>query len=156
MFVDYTEPTAKDIKKWSQKGSVSYLGLFVDDQTKVDLIRFCKNNGIPVHGNIVCHHITLKFKPPQYVVENAEGMLGKKFEARITGYGTNENVTALRVSLSEIQSDNVTPHITVSLSENGEAKMSNDLHYKDIEGPVFTTTLGIYGRGRALTHIPWK
>ena len=156
MFVPYTEPTDRDLKKWSRPGSISYIGLFVNDTTKEGIIDFCKNNAIPLHSNIICHHVTLKFKPPQYVVENIQDLLGKNFQVEVTGYGSNKNVTALRVSLLNIQSDNVVPHITISLGPEGEAKMSNDLHYKNINGPVFMTTLGIFGRGKAYIHLPWK
>jgi hypothetical protein len=156
MFVDYSIPTETDIKKWSKKGSISYIGLFIDETTRKGIIEFCKNNEIPLHNNIVCHHITLKFKPTKEICENAESLLGSTHGAIITGYGSDENVTALRVSLLNIQSDNRIPHITVSLGENGQAKMSNDLQFKDINGPGFVTKLGIFGRGKCMDYIPWK
>lgn len=157
MFTEYKTPTEKDLKKWNRKGSVSYIGLFIDDTTRRGILHFCRVNNIPVHDdNIVCHHITLKFKPEKDVVENAANLLGKDFGARITGYGTNENVTALRVSLVGIQSDNTTPHVTISLGPEGQAKQSNDLQFKDINGPGFMATLGIFGRGRSMDYIPWK
>lgn len=158
MFTPYAEPTERDLKKWNRKGSISYIGLFVDDlETRRGIIRFCRVNNIPIHENIICHHVTLKFKPSKDVVEKIEHLLGKEFEVKITGYGSSSDVTALRVSLDGIQSDNTVPHVTISLGPKGEAKMSNDLHYKDIDnGPVFTTTLGIHGRGRSMDYIPWK
>ena len=139
-----------------QKGAIAYIGLFIDEVTRKGIIEFCKKNSIPLHDNIVAHHITLKFKPSKDVVENAESLLGSTHGAVITGYGTSEDVTALRVSLLNIQSDNVVPHITISLGENGQAKMSNDLTFTDISGPGFVTKLGIFGRGKCMDYIPWK
>jgi len=157
-FQPYTEPTPRDLKKWSKKGAITYLGLFINETDKETLIAFCQDNNITLHDNIKAHHVTIKFKPSQLVLHNCEPLLGEQFTIKVTGYGQDENVSALRVKMIKMQSDNVTPHVTMSVSnlEGASAKMSNDLDYEDIDGPEITGTLAFFGRGKEYTHIPWK
>ena len=156
-FEEYKKPSLKDLKKWKKNG-VNYLGLFASAVAKKKLLSFCQLIELPIYENVKCHHITLLYKPKTIVIQSIESTLGKEFAIKVTGYGSNEYVSALRVEIAGMQSDNVAPHITMSVSnaEGASAKMSNDLDYEDIDGPEIQGTLAFYGRGKEYTHIPWK
>ena len=117
-----------------------YEGLFFDGEEANKI-----NELEPIHLSKQkdLFHTTFKFKPS--IEEIFDEIVGKEFEVIITGYGCDGKNSGFRIELPDEliayytnkDKDNnlVIPHITVSLSDDGKAKDTSKLQFKDLQKP---------------------
>lgn len=120
-------------EEFSKKGKYIYVGCFVNKQELNVLTKNIRKNPLP--QAIENPHITFQYKPSTV----DEGLFGAKIQVKVTGYcnnGTNEGLLVELFSHNKEISDMInrikTPHITLSLSDNGKAVDTRLLKFSPI------------------------
>jgi hypothetical protein len=117
-----------------------YLGLFLDSQSKADLIYHFPQE----YENPYGEHVTLLFKPSEAVrsIVIDSGLIGKEYPIQIVGYAARDGVQAVAVEVKGledflIERDRIL-HITISTSNDRKPVDSNKLlmeGFEKIQGP---------------------
>lgn len=125
---------------------LSYEGIFFEDDM-VEIIHSLEKNKLPKTNDKI--HCTFKYHPTKNEIFNE--IVGKSFELYLIGYGNNGNNSGFEISLPKElkkyyknfeKNDTqklVIPHITASLSENGEACDTKNLKFSSLQKPVKLT-----------------
>lgn len=125
------------------KNNCLYTGFFVDRALLVD--RLASVNGQSLERKIEHTHVTVKFKPKVVPMH----LFGEKVRIIVTGYGNDARNEGLLV---EVESDNdeinhllsqiPTPHITLSVSSDGDPVDTAGLDFKPIK---MFEVVGVFG-----------
>lgn len=120
-----------------------YVGCFFEAEELFEKVKFIRKN--PLSMAIEYPHITFQYRPESI---NRE-LFGQKLQVEIVGYGNNGINEGLyvRASASDLQLQEMIkkieiPHITLALSEGGEAVNTRDLEFAAIPSIIIT---GEYG-----------
>ncbi len=121
-----------------------YAALFLDEPSQHRLLSWWKREvGVPLHGDVKAHHMTLKFDPSP--AEAAEVPVGTRASAEVVGYAADEKAQAVLVR-SSVRSSNQHPHVTVAVAPGVGAVYSNTLlaqNVTPIKGPRLTGVVEI-------------
>lgn len=120
-----------------------YIGCFVDPIDLEEKLSHIPRR--PLKRAILNPHVTVAYRPETVDLS----LFGMKVRLRITDYGRDENNEGVRVELfaedprlaEQFQTVKV-PHITLSVSEAGEAVNTRDLRFEAVK-PV--ELFGVYG-----------
>ncbi len=123
--------------------SYTYIGCFIDREKLYESIAAIERT--PLYRIIGNTHITFAYRPETV----DETLFGEEVRVRIVGYGNNGKNEGLKV---EIASDNEkiqslaekipVPHITLSVSEDGDTADTRYLEFEAVE-PIEIT--GVFG-----------
>jgi len=99
----------------------TYIGVFLTPESRELLL----STYPPKHKEIHADHMTIKFMPSRFEVENLA--IGQKVKLKVIGYGWDQRVDAVLVH--GVMSDNWFPHITLSVDreKKGKPSHSNDM-----------------------------
>ena len=134
-----------------------FQGIFLEQEIEQELIAMQKKG---LESNIENMHITFKFGD---IEKYPEELIGKEFEIKITGYGSDEKNSGFSVELPEelrkfYKSSNI-PHITVSIGEvdgvKGKPVDTAKLDFMPLDEPKkINGKLGyfIYGQGMSMNN----
>ena len=91
----------------------------------------------PYHPRIYAHHVTMAFKPDPTTLEYYRQMEGQRIRIPVTAVALDDKAQAVLVGAD---SENESPHITISLAEGIKPVYSNDLLGRgDLQHiPIFT------------------
>lgn len=127
---------------------ILYSGIFFDKNTsniikKYEIKRLAKSNEFL--------HCTFKFKPSENEINEFNKILGKNVELALLGYGSNDKNSGFNVKIPgefeqfyinyDLDSKLTTPHITSSISNDG-----NPIDTKDLEFVKFTEPIKVTGK----------
>lgn len=111
-----------------------YVGCFFDCNDFFNLMAPLRKN--PLKNNKTKPHVTFKYNP----VEVSTELFGTEINVTINGYGNNgenEGVSVTLTSNNEIINKMIAqievPHITLAVSDNGQAVNTRYLEFVDIE-----------------------
>ena len=120
-----------------------YLGVFFDSQVITEHLHQIDRH--QMEKSIKYSHVTVKYKPKDIPFH----LFGEPVSVIVTGYGynsTNEGVTVKLISeneeLNQIFSQIPNPHITLSVSKNGQPKDTSSLHFTPVKAFEFK---GVFG-----------
>lgn len=107
------------------KDKVLYIGLFLSDAVRTELLHRVK----PTHPQVHATHLTLAFRPSDEIIEKAKEFLGKRFLIDVVGYARDEKGEAVMVRKDTLPfpCQNEFPHITIGCAQNVSPVYSNDL-----------------------------
>lgn len=122
-----------------------YVGCFVGLQELTDKVKCIRANCL---DKIVQNpHITFSYKP----VTVSKALFGQKVDIQIVGYGNDGKNEGLKVhafaknpQLQKMIAQIPTPHITLSVSKDSQAKNTKYLSFSPIEPICLTGTYGGY------------
>lgn len=121
-----------------------YCGIFLDKRSVDKLTAEQTHTLARLIPNM---HCTFAFMPSSDVEEAFRNIIGKPVSLLITGYGSDENNSGFSVAIPNeylhLYHGNRTPHITVSLSENGKAVNTTNLPFENISPFYVNGTFGI-------------
>ncbi|MAG39704.1 hypothetical protein CMI41_01930 [Candidatus Pacearchaeota archaeon] len=116
------------------------------DSSKENLLQYAVKKD-HLHDKAYAHHMTIQFKKG---LDVSNLPLGETVQLQVTGYAQDELVQCVRLDVlhEDIKVTNKHPHVTVSVSENGKPKLSNELLDKGFlqvqDGPVLEGIVGYY------------
>ena len=119
---------------------LKYEGLFFDNETINKLLSRDFNKLQIVNRDL---HVTMREFPKE---ENKE-LIGKKYQIKVIGYGTNKQNSGFLIELphnllpyyKNLDKDGsiIKPHITTSMSLGASAKNTKNLEFKLLENPFY-------------------
>ncbi len=134
-----------------------FQGIFLEKEIEQQLIALQKNG---LESNVENMHITFKFGDTE---KYPEELIGREFEIKITGYGSDGKNSGFSVELPEelrkyYKSSSI-PHITVSIGEvdgvKGKPVDTAKLDFKSLDKPLLIKgKLGyfIFGKGMSMNN----
>lgn len=134
-----------------------FQGIFLEKEIEQQLIALQKNG---LESNVENMHITFKFGDTE---KYPEELVGREFEIKITGYGSDGKNSGFSVELPEelrkyYKSSSI-PHITVSIGEvdgvKGKPVDTAKLDFKSLDKPLLIKgKLGyfIFGKGMSMNN----
>lgn len=133
--------------------TVKYIGCFFDpEELRKHLINLERK---ALSEAVSSPHVTFVYSPV-YVPWN---LLGEEITVKAVGYGNNGENEALKIEFLELPAglkalaaEIAVPHITLSVSENGEAVNSRDLEFNPTEPFVLTGVFGAMGRDGKIAY----
>lgn len=105
------------------KAMNGYVAVVLDEQSVAVL------QGMAVHSNVHCHHLTLSFRPSdEEWAKDYATIEGQTLELSVVGIAADDKGQAALVALPlGIACKNANPHVTISCAEGIAPKYSNDL-----------------------------
>ena len=123
--------------------TINYIGCFLDKSVVGEYAE--QQNSERLHRVIEHPHVTFEYKPKVIPYE----LFGLIVTVRVIGYGCDGENEAFKVEFENLSKELVPlaqlieiPHITISVSENGEAVNSRNLNFIPIQ-PVYLQ--GVFG-----------
>ena len=111
---------------------VIYAGIFLNKESTAYLTGYV--NGLVGHlyDNLLCHHLTLRFKPDEQFLRQIEKVMGATVEMTICSIGDNTRIQAVGIEKEGMVmfSSNDIPHITVSHKDGTKPVESNELTFR--------------------------
>ena len=98
---------------------IIYLAGFLDENSKEKIL----SQIVPKHEKIFCDHVTINYRPT--FEEISKFNFGEEKEILVTGFVENKSGQVCVVS--GIESENETPHITISTKETQKPNYLNEL-----------------------------
>ena len=134
-----------------------FQGIFLEKEIEQQLIALQKNG---LESNIENMHVTFKYGDTE---KYPDELIGREFEIKITGYGSDGRNSGFSVELPEelkkYYKNGSIPHITVSIGEvdgvKGKPVDTAKLDFKPLDKPVLIKgKLGycIYGKGMSMNN----
>lgn len=141
-----------------------YTEIILTTASRLALLGWLFDEGIEPLERIQCHHITIRYKPPN--IDNLP--VGQRVVLRVKGYTYNENIQAVAVEVKTFYLkttlirdpieffgiENKVPHITVSTDSKTSPVKSNELLEKGValikDGPMLE---GVVGYFNGVQHI---
>ncbi len=128
-----------------ENSDYTYIGCFFDPDMLAEKIKHLPRK--PLYRTIPTPHATFIYRPSEFYEE----LFGQEIKAVITGYGQNGENEGLSIRL---YSENETlkklidaikvPHITLSVSKDGESVNTKFLEFKPIEEIEIVGVFGGY------------
>ena len=154
--------------------NILYQAVFLNEESIQTLLKMQAERlpKIPEHM-----HCTFKYMPSEREIEDFSAiLLGKTVTLKVIGYGYNGTNSGFEVELEpELESvysnshtveeqaipsiERTTPHITVSMSEDGRAVDTGMLDFKPIEAPFEVTGTGglfVVDRKKGISEIKYS
>jgi hypothetical protein len=118
---------------------VLFTAVVLDEASREKLLGWwVKHTGVPLHGRIFAHHMTIKFKPtPEEIV--AGPVIGSGVALKVTGWAADERGQAVLVNPGGVVSTNAHPHISISTAPGTSPVYSNELLARGchhVDGPM--------------------
>lgn len=135
------EKLASDAPKVYDLKRGAYAAIVLDESSRESLLSWWESEvGLPLHGNVVAHHMTIRFQPS---AEELSAMpIGESAELVVVGWGADSKGQAVKVE-SGVPSSNAIPHITVALSPGTKPVYSNELLRSNINFVNGPTLVGV-------------
>lgn len=131
---------------------IYYQGIFLDEDSIKTLIEM---QGEKLPKQIKNMHCTFKFKPTEQEIKKFGQLLGKPVILKVVGYYSDGKNSGYEIELTDEQEEvytnshvvegknglpqveKTTPHVTVSMSENGKAVDTGMLPFEKLEKPFY-------------------
>ncbi len=90
-----------------------------------------------IHPNVLAHHVTMAFDPDEATLARYRRLEGQRIRVPVTAVAVDDKAQAVLVGAD---SENVHPHITISVADGVKPRYSNELLAKaDLQHiPIFT------------------
>ncbi len=116
-----------------------YIGCFVNKQELEEKLSSIQRNKLDI--SILNPHVTIMYHP-DYVDES---LFGTTVKIWIVGYGYNDDNEGVKVNLiteeksyaQDLLKGIEIPHITLSISNKGQAVNTRNISFWDIENPIY-------------------
>lgn len=121
-----------------KKLKVIYAALFLTEGSEIGLKNWAYLYFGHAVGKVLCHHLTLSFRPSEEKLREMSPFLGNSITMNITHAAADERGQAVQIAgagewarLAVSNCDNKHPHITVACAKGTSPVYSNEL----LEGP---------------------
>ena len=121
---------------------VKYVGIFIDAN---DVGKIIENEKVCLAKRPKNFHCTMQYMPQD--LKSFNDIMGKKVVIALTGHGNDGENSGYSVQLpddikkyflnADEQGNLKVPHITTSLSDEGNAVNTANLNFEDLEKPIF-------------------